>query len=113
MIKGEGENLNAKGSTLDLARTVIEKFSVPPSIIGRMVATPPDKIYWLNRSDLAEIGVQMIDDKPTVQQPPAPAPSPEPPVTHTRDRQIAAVMRTCSQRARDCCSRLDAPPQSA
>jgi hypothetical protein len=87
MIKGEGENLNAKGSTLDLARTVIEKFSVPPSIIGRMVATPPDKIYWLNRSDLAEMGVQIIDDKPTVQQPPAPAPSPEPPVTHTRDRQ--------------------------
>jgi hypothetical protein len=28
-------------------------------------------------------------------------------------KKIAAVMRTCSQRARDCCSRLDAPPQSA
>jgi hypothetical protein len=27
--------------------------------------------------------------------------------------EVAAVMRTCSQRARDCCSRLDAPPQSA
>jgi hypothetical protein len=28
-------------------------------------------------------------------------------------KKIAAVMRTCSQRARACCSRLDAPPQSA
>lgn len=79
VIKGEGENLDAKGGTLDLARTATEEFSVPPSIVGRMVATPPDKVYWLNRSDLAEMGVQMIDDKPTVQPP---APSPEPPLTH-------------------------------
>jgi hypothetical protein len=81
VIKGEGENLDAKGSTLDLARTATAKFSVPPSIVGRMVATPPDKVYWLNRSDLAEMGVQMIDDKPTVQPP---GPSPEPPVTHMK-----------------------------
>jgi hypothetical protein len=86
VINGQGENLDAKGSTLDLARTATEKFSVPPSIIGRMVATPPDKVYWLNRSDLAEMGVQIIDDKPTA-EPPAPAPSPEPPVNHTKGSQ--------------------------
>jgi hypothetical protein len=28
-------------------------------------------------------------------------------------KKIAAVMWTCSQRPRDCCNRLDAPPQSA
>jgi hypothetical protein len=81
VIKGEGENLDAKGSTLDLARTATEKYSVPPSIIGRMVATPPDKVYWLNRTDLAEMGVQIIDDQPTV-QPPASASSPAPPMAH-------------------------------
>jgi hypothetical protein len=79
VIKGEGENLDAKGSTLDLARIAIEKFSVSPSIIGRMVATPPDKVYWLNRADLAEMGVQIIDDQPTVQPP---APSLAPPMAH-------------------------------
>lgn len=81
VIKGEGENLDAKGGTLDLARIATEKFSVSPAIIGRMVATPPDKIYWLNRSDLAEMGVQIIDDNPAV--PPAPPPPLEPPVRHT------------------------------
>jgi hypothetical protein len=80
VIKGEGENLDAKGSTLDLARIATEKLGVPPSIIGRMVATRPEKVYWLNRSDLAEMGVQIIDDKPAVQLS-APAPSPEPPPT--------------------------------
>jgi len=80
VIKGEGENVDAKGSTLDLARTATAKFNVPPSIVGRMVATPPDKVYWLNRSDLAEMGVRIIDDKSVVQPR---APSPEPPVTHT------------------------------
>lgn len=75
VIEGEGENLDAKGSTLDLARTAIEKFSVPPSIVGRMVTTPPDKVYWLNRADLDEMGVQIIDDQPTV-QPPASSPVP-------------------------------------
>jgi hypothetical protein len=83
VVKGEGENLDAKGSTLDLARTATEKFSIPPSIIGRMVATPPDKVYWLNRSDLAEMGVQIIDDKPTSPPPPAAPSSPEPPARRT------------------------------
>jgi hypothetical protein len=88
VIKGQGENLDAKGSTLDLARTATEKFSVPPSIIGRMVATPPDKVYWLNRSDLAEMGVQIMDDKPTVQPAaPPPSPLPEAPVRHLTGSQ--------------------------
>jgi hypothetical protein len=78
VIEGEGENLDAKGSTLDLARIATKKFSIPPSIIGRMVATPPDKVYWLNRSDLAEMGVQIIDDNPAE----PPPPPPEPPVRH-------------------------------
>lgn len=32
VIKGEGENLDAKGSTLDLARIATEKLSVPPRL---------------------------------------------------------------------------------
>jgi hypothetical protein len=86
VIKGEGENLDAKGSTLDLARIATEKLRVPPSIIGRMVATPPDKVYWLTRSDLAEMGVQIIDDKLPVQ---APASAPEVSVKSTTSNKSA------------------------
>lgn len=80
VTKGEGENLDAKGITLDLARIATERFNVSPSIIGRMVATPPDRVYWLNHSDLAEMGVQIIDDRPAL--PTALPPPPEPPVRH-------------------------------
>jgi hypothetical protein len=72
-LPDKGENSDAKGVTLDLARIAHEQFDIPPSIIGRMVATPPDKVYFLNRTDLAEMGVQITEDPAVAVLAPQPA----------------------------------------
>jgi hypothetical protein len=74
-LKDKGENADAKETTVNLARLADEQFNIPASIIGKMVATPPEKVYVLNRTDLAEMGVRIFDEQPPTAITPQPASS--------------------------------------
>jgi hypothetical protein len=45
-------------ATVVMAR-VVKELGVPPSIIGKMVVTPPSEIIWLSPDDLKAMGVTM------------------------------------------------------
>jgi hypothetical protein len=56
------ETDGAKAVTTELARACSER-GVPPSIIGRMVTTPPGQVAWLTEAELISMGVRMIPPK--------------------------------------------------
>lgn len=60
----------ALGLTTSLAR-VAAAYGVPPSIIRKLVTTPPGRITWLSRADLTSMGVKVMSWKlpPTKSQP--------------------------------------------
>jgi hypothetical protein len=60
----------ALGLTTSLAR-VAAAYGVPPSIIGKLVTTPPGRITWLSRVDLTSMGVKVMSWKlpPTKSRP--------------------------------------------
>jgi hypothetical protein len=53
------ETEGARAVTTELARACSER-GVPPSIIGRMVTTPPGRVAWLTEAELLSMGVRMI-----------------------------------------------------
>jgi hypothetical protein len=55
-----GENLQSFRDTVQLAR-LSAKLGIPPSTIGKMVATPPRKISYLDRDELLALKVIVRD----------------------------------------------------
>jgi hypothetical protein len=53
------ENQFAMATTLGMAR-VYNALDVPVGLIGRMVITPPDNVYWLDNNDLAAMNVRVM-----------------------------------------------------
>jgi len=53
------ETAQSSAATVSMAR-VAKELGVPPSIIGKMVVTPPDEIVWLSPDDLRSMGTTMI-----------------------------------------------------
>ena len=68
------ETVEAGAATVSMAR-VVKDLGVPPSIIGKMVVTPPDQIVWLTPEDLRSMGTTMTG-RPQ-QTPPAEIASPQ------------------------------------
>jgi hypothetical protein len=54
-----GESYNAMASTVILAR-LAHDLRVPDAVIGKMVATKPNQITWLDNSDLAAMHVTVF-----------------------------------------------------
>ena len=48
----------AGDATVAMAK-IVKDLGVPPSIIGRMVVTPPSDVVWLSPSELQSMGVKM------------------------------------------------------
>jgi ATP-dependent protease ClpP protease subunit len=48
----------AGDATVAMAK-IVKELGVPPSIIGRMVVTPPTEVVWLSPSELQSMGVKM------------------------------------------------------
>lgn len=66
------ETAQSSAATISMAR-IAQELGVPPSIIGKMVVTPPDEIVWLTPDDLRSMGTTMIGG--TAQPPSGPAPN--------------------------------------
>jgi len=52
------ETTDSNAATVTLAR-IIKELGVPPSIIGKMVITPPEQMVWLTPDDLRSMGTTM------------------------------------------------------
>ncbi|MGA3401800.1 MAG: peptidoglycan-binding protein [Acetobacteraceae bacterium] len=75
-VSAEGqENLDSMAFTTLFARDAAD-LDVPPQIIGKMVETPPNRVAWLTRDDLALMDVKIM--APEAAPPPSPPPSPPP-----------------------------------
>lgn len=48
----------AGDATVAMAK-IVKELGVPPSIIGRMVVTPPSEVVWLSPNELQSMGVKM------------------------------------------------------
>ncbi len=68
------ETAQSSAATISMAR-IAQELGVPPSIIGKMVVTPPDEILWLTPDDLRSMGTTMVGER--LQPPSGPAPSDE------------------------------------
>lgn len=53
------ETVQSGAATVSMAR-VAKDLGVPPSIIGRMVVTPPNEMVWLSPADLRTMGTTMV-----------------------------------------------------
>ena len=61
------ETAMTQAITTRMAREAAE-LGVPPSIIGKMVTTPPDRMSWLSREELSSMGVT-FEGAPPAQAP--------------------------------------------
>lgn len=71
------ETISSNAATVSMAR-IAKELSVPSSIIGRMVVTPPSEMMWLSSTDLQSMGTTMVGKpiqttpnaavRPTIQQ---------------------------------------------
>jgi hypothetical protein len=52
------ETVQSSAATVTMAR-IVKELGVPPSIIGKMVITPPDEVVWLTPDDLRSMGTTM------------------------------------------------------
>lgn len=52
------ETMQSSAATVTVAR-IIKELGVPPSIIGKMVITPPEQMVWLTPDDLRSMGATM------------------------------------------------------
>jgi hypothetical protein len=57
-------------ATLSMAR-ISKELGVPPSIIGKMVVTPPNEIVWLTPDDLRSMGATIIREQTRVSSGPS------------------------------------------
>jgi hypothetical protein len=55
------DDWNSMAVTTVVARALSE-YGVPPAIIGKMVATAPNRMEWLTPDDLASMGVTILAD---------------------------------------------------
>jgi hypothetical protein len=53
-----GVTVAADGSTTELARALAER-GMAPDVVGRLVTTPPDGMYWLTADELERSGVSV------------------------------------------------------
>jgi len=65
------ENLGSMAATTLMARDAAD-LDVPPQIVGKMVETPPNRVAWLTRDDLAQMDVKIM--APEAAPPPSPPP---------------------------------------
>ena len=82
---GGAETVDAMAATTHLAR-LAAGYGVPPAIIGRMVATGPANMAWLDADDLRAMRVGILEPAPARPPPPAavrraPPPPQSPPPT--------------------------------
>jgi hypothetical protein len=56
--EGGKETTSSSAATVTVAR-IIKELGVPPSIIGKMVITPPEEMVWLTPDDLRSMGTTM------------------------------------------------------
>jgi hypothetical protein len=54
-----GETDASQKLTLEISR-VLQKAGAPASVIGKLVATPPDQVAWLDRNDAAAWNIIML-----------------------------------------------------
>ena len=66
---GGAETVNAMAATTHLAR-LAAGYGVPPAIIGRMVATGPAHMAWLDADDLRAMRVGILEPAPARPAPP-------------------------------------------
>ena len=86
------ETAQSSAATISMAR-ISQELGVPPSIIGKMVVTPPDEILWLTPDDLRSMGTTMVGER--VEPPSGPAPSDELSSEFTQpDRSRASAPRS-------------------
>jgi hypothetical protein len=69
--QGGSETVSSEAATVSMAK-VAKELGVPPTIIGKMVVTPPSEMVWLTPEDLQSMGVTMVG-KPIQVQPSASA----------------------------------------
>ncbi|WP_375780232.1 hypothetical protein ACE103_16165 [Bradyrhizobium sp. ma5] len=53
------ETVSSNAATISMAK-IAKELGVPPSIIGRMVVTPPSEMVWLSPQDLQSMGATMM-----------------------------------------------------
>jgi hypothetical protein len=53
------ETAGSGAATVSMAK-IAKELGVPPSIIGRMVVTPPSEMVWLSPADLQSMGTSMV-----------------------------------------------------
>jgi hypothetical protein len=53
------ETVSSDAATVSMAK-IAKELGVPPTIIGRMVVTPPREMVWLTPQDLQSMGVSML-----------------------------------------------------
>lgn len=54
------ETDKAKAATIHFSRELAETLDVPDAILGKIIRTPPQRIYYLTPQDLATMGVQFV-----------------------------------------------------
>jgi hypothetical protein len=64
------ETVQSNAATVTVAR-IIKELGVPPSIIGKMVITPPDEMVWLTPDDLRSMGTTMTGQPAQVRELPS------------------------------------------
>jgi hypothetical protein len=72
-VPGSAETVSAMAATTHFAR-LAAGYGVPPAIIGRMVATGPAHMAWLDADDLRTMRVSTVESPPRV-RPATPPPS--------------------------------------
>jgi hypothetical protein len=68
------ETVQSNAATVAMAR-IVKELGVPATIVGKMVATPPDQLVWLTVDDLRSMDTKMFGkpmqlstDQPTTSQ---------------------------------------------
>lgn len=52
------ENTEAQAATVDMSR-LLKALGTSDSIIGKLVTTPPEEVFWLSDEDLEQMGVRI------------------------------------------------------
>jgi hypothetical protein len=74
-VPGGAETVSAMAATTHFAR-LAAGYGVPPAIIGRMVATGPAHMAWLDADDLRAMRVSIVEPPPPVRPAPPPPSAP-------------------------------------
>ena len=86
--KSGQETVEAGAATVTIAR-IAKELGVPPSIIGKMVVTPPEQMVWLTPDDLRSMGTTMTGKPAQVPTKP-PSTSPLSPQLRPQEKSTAS-----------------------